>query len=43
MRQPPPGKDGNMTIALKIRDKYIQIDPLLKTMGLCHSGGHAHA
>ena len=31
-----------MTIRLEIRGEYIQLDQLLKTTGLCHSGGFAH-
>jgi ribosome-associated protein len=33
----------NMTIALEVRGEHIQLDQLLKTTGLCHSGGQAHA
>lgn len=32
-----------MTIMLAVRGEYIQLDQLLKTTGLCHSGGYAHA
>ena len=32
-----------MTIAIEVRGEYIQLDQLLKTTGLCHSGGQAHA
>ena len=32
-----------MTIAFEIRGEYIQLDQLLKSTGLCHSGGFAHA
>ena len=32
-----------MTLSLEIRGEYIQLDQLLKTTGLCHSGGFAHA
>ena len=32
-----------MTIQLEVRGEYIQLDQLLKTTGLCHSGGFAHA
>ncbi len=32
-----------MTIILEVRGEYIQLDQLLKTTGLCHSGGFAHA
>ena len=28
---------------LEVRGDYIQLDQLLKTTGLCHSGGFAHA
>lgn len=28
---------------LEVRGEYIQLDQLLKTTGLCHSGGFAHA
>ena len=28
---------------LEVRGDYIQLDHLLKTTGLCHSGGFAHA
>ena len=28
---------------LEVRGEYIQLDQLLKTTGLCHSGGYAHA
>jgi ribosome-associated protein len=28
---------------LEIRGEYIQLDQLLKTTGLCHSGGYAHS
>ena len=28
---------------LEVRGAYIQLDQLLKTTGLCHSGGFAHA
>ena len=28
---------------IEIRGDYIQLDQLLKTTGLCHSGGYAHA
>ena len=27
----------------EIRGQYIQLDQLLKSTGLCHSGGYAHA
>ncbi len=27
----------------EIRGEFIQLDQLLKTTGLCHSGGYAHA
>lgn len=32
-----------MTIVLEVRGDYIQLDQLLKTTGLCYSGGYAHA
>jgi len=32
-----------MSIVLEVRGEYIQLDQLLKTTGLCHSGGFAHA
>ncbi len=32
-----------MPIIVDIRGEYIQLDQLLKTTGLCHSGGFAHA
>lgn len=32
-----------MTITLEVRGEFIQLDQLLKTTGLCHSGGLAHA
>ena len=28
---------------VEVRGDYIQLDQLLKTTGLCHSGGFAHA
>lgn len=28
---------------LEVRGDYIQLDQLLKSTGLCHSGGFAHA
>jgi ribosome-associated protein len=28
---------------IEIRGDYIQLDQLLKTTGLCHSGGYAHS
>lgn len=28
---------------LEVNGDYIQLDQLLKTTGLCHSGGFAHA
>ncbi len=28
---------------LEVRGEYIQLDQLLKTTGLCHSGGFAHS
>ena len=28
---------------LEVRGDYIQLDQLLKTTGLCHSGGYAHS
>ena len=32
-----------MSITLEVRGEYIQLDQLLKTTGLCHSGGYAHS
>lgn len=32
-----------MSITLEVRGEYIQLDQVLKTTGLCHSGGYAHA
>ena len=32
-----------MSVTLEVRGEYIQLDQLLKTTGLCHSGGQAHA
>ena len=32
-----------MSMVLEVRGEYIQLDQLLKTTGLCHSGGFAHA
>ena len=32
-----------MTIHLAVRGDFIQLDQLLKTTGLCSSGGLAHA
>ncbi len=32
-----------MSIVVEVRGDYIQLDQLLKTTGLCHSGGYAHA
>lgn len=32
-----------MSLRFEIRGEYIQLDQLLKTTGLCHSGGYAHA
>jgi len=32
-----------MTIVVEVRGPHIQLDQLLKTTGLCHSGGYAHA
>lgn len=32
-----------MSIIVEVRGEYIQLDQLLKTTGLCHSGGFAHA
>ena len=28
---------------VEVRGEYIQLDQVLKTTGLCHSGGFAHA
>ena len=30
-------------MVVEVRGEYIQLDQLLKTTGLCHSGGFAHA
>lgn len=32
-----------MAIRCEVRGEHIQLDQLLKTTGLCHSGGYAHA
>lgn len=32
-----------MSIVIEVRGEYIQLDQLLKTTGLCHSGGYAHS
>ena len=32
-----------MTTEVAVRGEYIQLDQLLKTTGLCASGGFAHA
>ena len=32
-----------MSIVVAVRGDYIQLDQLLETTGLCHSGGYAHA
>ena len=32
-----------MAIQCAVRGEFIQLDQLLKTTGLCHSGGYAHA
>ncbi len=32
-----------MSIVVEVRGDFIQLDQLLKTTGLCHSGGYAHA
>ena len=32
-----------MPIVLEVRGEHIQLDQLLKTTGLCHSGGYAHS
>ncbi|MEO8409523.1 MAG: RNA-binding S4 domain-containing protein [Propionivibrio sp.] len=32
-----------MVMILEVRGEFIQLDQLLKTTGLCHSGGFAHA
>ena len=32
-----------MSIVIEVRGDYIQLDQLLKTTGLCHSGGYAHS
>lgn len=32
-----------MALSLEVRGEFIQLDQLLKTTGLCHSGGYAHS
>ena len=32
-----------MPIVIEVRGDSIQLDQLLKTTGLCHSGGYAHS
>lgn len=32
-----------MSIVIEVRGDYIQLNQLLKTTGLCHSGGYAHS
>ena len=32
-----------MSIVVEVRGDHIQLDQLLKTTGLCHSGGYAHS
>ena len=32
-----------MALLIEVRGDYIQLDQLLKTTGLCHSGGYAHS
>ena len=32
-----------MSMIVEVRGDHIQLDQLLKTTGLCHSGGFAHA
>ncbi|WP_319243850.1 RNA-binding S4 domain-containing protein [uncultured Propionivibrio sp.] len=32
-----------MSIVIEVRGDHIQLDQALKTTGLCHSGGFAHA
>lgn len=36
-------EEAGVSISLAVRGDYIQLDQLLKTTGLCQSGGHAHA
>lgn len=31
-----------MSMTVEVRGEYIQLDQVLKTTGLCHSGGWAH-
>ena len=31
-----------MSIVVEVRGDHIQLDQLLKTTGLCHSGGFVH-
>lgn len=32
-----------MSIVIEVRGDHIQLDQALKTTGVCHSGGFAHA
>ena len=32
-----------MSMIVEVRGDHIQLDQLIKTTGLCHSGGFAHA
>jgi ribosome-associated protein len=32
-----------MSLVVAVRGEHIQLDQVLKTTGLCHSGGFAHA
>jgi len=36
-------KEKDMSIVVEVRGDHIQLDQLLKTTGLCHSGGYAHS
>jgi len=36
-------KENDMSIVVEVRGDHIQLDQLLKTTGLCHSGGYAHS
>jgi ribosome-associated protein len=38
-----PYERNSMSIVVEVRGEYIQLDQLLKTTGLCHSGGYAHS
>ena len=38
-----PDRGTIVSITFAVRGEYIQLDQLLKTTGLCHSGGYAHS